>query len=63
MFIHSVFQQMFTNVSQSPFSRGACANVWRALLTDEYSRSFVKAGGIGLAAEVQRELRARQDIQ
>ena len=63
MFIHSMFQQMFTNVGQGPFSGGPGANVWRSFLTDEYSKSFVKAGGIGLAADVQRELLARQEIQ
>ena len=62
MFIHSMFQQMFANVGQGPFSGGPGANVWRSFLTDEYSKSFVKQGGIGLAADVQRELLARQEI-
>jgi flagellar protein FlgJ len=63
MFLNSMFQQMFTNVGQGPFSGGPGAQIWRSFLTDEYSKSFVKAGGIGLAADVQRELLARQEIQ
>ena len=63
MFIHSMFQQMFTNVGQGPFSGGPGANVWRSFLTDEYSKSFVKAGGIGLAKEVERALLAQQEIR
>ena len=62
MFLHSMFQQMFANVGQGPFSGGPGASVWRSFLTDEYSKSFAKAGGIGLAAQVQRELLARQEI-
>ena len=63
MFLHSMFQQMFTNVGQGAFSGGPGANVWRSFLTDEYSKSFAKAGGIGLAAGVQRELLARQEMR
>ena len=62
MFLHSMFQQMFANVGKGPFSGGSGANIWRSFLTDEYSKSFAKAGGIGLAAQVQRELLARQEI-
>src|SRR5258708_40059589 len=42
MFLHSMFQQMFANVGQGPFSGGPCARVWRSFLTDEYSKSFAK---------------------
>ena len=62
MFLNSMFQQMFSGVGQGPFSGGPGANMWRSFLTDEYSKSFAKAGGIGLAAQVQRELLARQEI-
>ena len=63
VFLNSMFQQMFSGVGQGPFSGGHGANIWRSFLTDEYSKSFAKAGGIGLAAQVQRELLARQEIQ
>ena len=63
MFLNSMLQQMFTNIGQDPFGGGPGANVWRSFLTGEYSKSFAKAGGIGLAADVQRELPARQKIQ
>ena len=63
MFLNSMFQQMFANVGQGPFSGGPGAHVWRSFLTDEYSKSFVKAGGIGLAKEVERALLAQQEIK
>jgi Rod binding domain-containing protein len=62
-FLNSMFQQMFSGVGQGPFSGGPGAQVWRSFLTDEYSKSFVKAGGIGIAAQVQRELLAHQEVQ
>ena len=52
MFLNSMFQQMFTGVGQGPFSGGPGASIWRSFLTDEYSKSFVKAGGIGIADQV-----------
>jgi flagellar protein FlgJ len=63
MFLNSMFQHMFENVGKGPFSGGHGASVWRSFLTDEYSKSFVKAGGIGLAKEVERALLAQQEIK
>ena len=61
VFLNSMFQQMFANVGDGPFSGGAGAKIWQSMLTDEYSKSFVKSGGIGLADQVQRELLAHQE--
>jgi flagellar protein FlgJ len=61
VFLNSMFQQMFANVGQGPFSGGPGAGIWRSFLTDEYSKSFVRAGGIGIADQVQRELLGHQE--
>ena len=63
VFLNSMFQQMFAGVGEGPLSGGHGARIWRSFLTDEYSKSFVKAGGIGIAAEVQRALLAQQEIR
>jgi Rod binding domain-containing protein len=63
VFLNSMFQQMFSGVGEGPFSGGPGAQVWRSFLTDEYAKSFVKAGGIGIAAQVQRELLAHQEAR
>jgi flagellar protein FlgJ len=63
VFLNSMFQQMFAGVGQGPFSGGAGANIWRSFLSDEYSKSFVKAGGVGIAPLVQRELLAQQEVR
>jgi Rod binding domain-containing protein len=63
VFLNSMFQQMFSGVGQGPFSGGHGANIWRSFLTDEYSKSFVKAGGVGIAPLVTRELLAQQEVR
>jgi peptidoglycan hydrolase FlgJ len=62
VFVNSMLQQMFANVGEGPFSGGKSASVWRSFLTDEYAKSFVKAGGIGIADHVRRAMLARQEV-
>lgn len=64
VFLNSMFQQMFTGISgDGPFGGGGATGVWRSFLTDEYSKSFAKAGGIGLSDSVYRALIAKQGAQ
>jgi Rod binding domain-containing protein len=63
MFLNSMFQQMFAGVGQGPFSGGPGAKIWQSFLTDEYAKSFVKVGGIGIASQIQRELLAQQEAR
>jgi flagellar protein FlgJ len=64
VFLNSMFQQMFTSIKgDGPFGGDGATGVWRSFLTDEYSKSFAKAGGIGIADQVYRSLMARQEIQ
>jgi flagellar protein FlgJ len=63
VFINSMFQQMFTSVGgDGPFGGDGATGVWRSFLTDEYSKSFAKAGGIGMADQVYRSLMAQQEV-
>jgi Rod binding domain-containing protein len=64
VFLNSMFQQMFTGVDgEGPFGGSGATGVWRSFLTDEYAKTFAKAGGIGIADEVYRTLIARQGGQ
>ena len=64
VFLNSMFQQMFTGVDgDGPFGGSGATGVWRSFLTDEYSKSFAKAGGVGIADQVYRSLLAQQEIQ
>jgi Rod binding domain-containing protein len=56
-----MFQSMFTGIGgEGPFGGNGATGVWRSFLTDEYAKSFAKAGGIGIAKEVYSTLMARQ---
>jgi flagellar protein FlgJ len=62
VFLNAMFSEMFTGVDgEGPFGGGAGAGVWRSFLTDEYAKSFSRAGGIGLADDVYRTLIAQQE--
>jgi peptidoglycan hydrolase FlgJ len=61
VFLNSMFQQMFTGVEgDGPMGGKGPAGVWRSFLTDEYSKTFAKAGGIGIADHVYRALMVQQ---
>ncbi len=61
VFMNSMFGQMFTGIgTEGPFGGGPATGVWRSFLTDEYAKSFAKAGGIGIGDQVYRALIAQQ---
>ncbi|HZL32304.1 MAG TPA: flagellar assembly peptidoglycan hydrolase FlgJ [Pseudolabrys sp.] len=62
VFLNSMFQQMFTSLQgEGPFGGSGATGVWRSFLTDEYSKSFAKAGGIGIANQVYSSLLQQQE--
>jgi flagellar protein FlgJ len=64
VFLNSMFSQMFTGIEgEGPFGGGGGAGVWRSFLSEEYSKSFAKAGGIGIADHVYRSLIAQQEAR
>ena len=61
-FLNSMFSQMLTGVQgDGPFGGGPAVGVWRAFLSEQYAKSFAKAGGIGIADKVYRTLLAQQE--
>jgi Rod binding domain-containing protein len=61
VFLNTMFQQMFTGIDgEGPFGGSGATKVWRSFLTDEYSKSFAKAGGVGIASHVYQTLMAQQ---
>jgi peptidoglycan hydrolase FlgJ len=64
VFLNSMFGQMFTAIDgEGPFGAGAGTDVWRSFLSEEYSKSFARAGGIGIAQHVYQSLLAQQEAQ
>jgi Rod binding domain-containing protein len=64
VFLNSMFQQMFTGINgEGPFGGNGATGVWRSFLTDEYAKSFAKAGGIGIGDAVYSALLQQQEIR
>lgn len=64
VFLNTMFEHMFTGVGgDGPFGGQGATGVWRSFLTDEYAKSFAKAGGIGIADQVYKAMLARQGSQ
>ena len=61
MFINQMFSQMTNGLKgEGPFGDTPGTVVWRSMLTEQYSKSFAKAGGIGISKDVFRELILQQ---
>ena len=61
MFLNSMFSQMTSGLKgEGPFGDTAGTGVWRSMLTEQYSKSFAKAGGVGISTEVYRTLIVQQ---
>jgi len=61
MFLNSMFAQMTNGLKgEGPFGDTVGTGVWRSMLTEQYSKNFAKAGGVGIASEVYRTLIMQQ---
>ena len=59
-----MFSQMLTGIDgEGPFGGGQATGVWRSFLTNEYAKTFAKAGGIGIADSVYKSLMAQQEAE
>lgn len=64
VFLTSMFQQMFAGVQgDGPMGGTGATGTWRSFLTDEFAKSFAKAGGIGIADQVYGSLLAQQEAR
>jgi peptidoglycan hydrolase FlgJ len=63
MYLNTVFQQMSAGIDgDGPFGGSGALKVWRSFLTDQYAKSFAKAGGVGIASHVYQELLRQQGV-
>jgi Rod binding domain-containing protein len=61
MFLNSMFSQMTSTLKgEGPFGETTGTGVWRSMLTEQYSKQFARAGGVGIATEVYRTLIMQQ---
>jgi flagellar protein FlgJ len=61
MFLNSMFSQMTSGLKgEGPFGDTPGTGVWRSMLTEQYSKSFAQAGGVGISNDVFRTLIMQQ---
>ena len=62
VYLSKMLNQMFAGLTtDGPFGGGQAEETWRGLLVDEYATTIAKAGGIGIADAVYRDLIALQE--
>lgn len=63
-FLNSMFQHMYAGLDgEGPFGNSKGVGAWRSFLTEQYAKNFVKAGGVGIAAQVYQSLLAHQEVR
>ncbi|MDR7228978.1 Rod binding domain-containing protein [Caulobacter sp. BE264] len=63
-FLSVMTQQMFEGVKTSaPFGGGNGEAMFKSILTDAMSKEIAKAGGVGLASSIQREMLKLQGLK
>jgi Rod binding domain-containing protein len=61
MFLNTMFANMTSGLKgDGPFGSTQGTAVWRSMQIDQYSKSFAKAGGVGISSEVYRSLIIQQ---
>ena len=61
-FLGQMLQPMFANIEAAePFNGGSAGKIWKSMMVDEYGKELTKAGGIGIADMVMRELIQMQE--
>jgi len=64
VFLGNMLEEMFAGVEEGdPFANTEGAETWRSMRTEEFARAISRAGGIGLAAHVERHLISLQETQ
>jgi Rod binding domain-containing protein len=63
-FLSIMLQQMFEGVDVSaPFGGGQGEQMFRSFMTDAFARQMTKAGGVGIADAVAKEMLKMQGLE
>ena len=61
VYLNSMFSQMTSGLNgEGPFGNTPGTGIWRSMLTEQFSKSFAKAGGVGISNDVYRTLILQQ---
>jgi Rod binding domain-containing protein len=62
--VSQAFEEMFSGIETDPmFGGGQGESVFRSFLLQEYGKQVARAGGVGIADMVQRQLLQLQEAQ
>lgn len=62
VFLGQMLQPMFQNINAAePFGGSPSEKMWRSMQVDEYGKAIARAGGIGLADAVFKEILKAQE--
>lgn len=63
IFLNTMFQSMFAGLEEEggTWGGGTGSDAWSGMLVEQYSDTIARAGGIGIADAIQRELLALQE--
>ncbi len=62
VFLGQMLQPMFANIDAAePFGGSPSEKMWRSMQVDEYGKAIARAGGIGLADAVFKEILRAQE--
>ena len=61
VFLNSMFSQMMSGIKgDGPYGNTQSTGIWRSMITEQYSKSFAQAGGVGISNDVYRTLILQQ---
>jgi flagellar protein FlgJ len=64
LFLSSIMENLFAGVAtDGPFGGGKAEGMWRSVMLQEYGKVTAKAGGVGIADAVQREILRLQEAK
>ncbi len=62
MFLSEMLSHMSNTTEVDPlFGGGEAEETWRGMLTEEYSKEIVKAGGFGMSDAIKAQMIAMQE--
>lgn len=63
VFLSQMLQHMFAGVDMNPMGEdGPGKEIYESMLVDEYAKLMTRAGGIGIADHVKREMLKMQEV-
>lgn len=63
-FLSQMVEHMFTGIdTEGPFGGGQGEQMFRSLMYDEFGKILARAGGVGIAGAVQREILRAQEVK